>query len=478
MDSFVGPYRILRLVNQGGQGGVYLGYDKRLHRRVAIKIRGLPRNRAERKRLLHEAQLVVSIQSPKVVQVYDVIESGSHLALVMEYVPGCSLEDLLSRTRPSLASVLRVGTDVAGALALARQQHIVHGDVKAGNVLITRTGRAKLTDFGIARDGRETVELEWGGGSASALAPEQVLGESLDERTDLFALGCLLYRMMSGEHPFFRNGQFDPGMLVTEAPRPLAEVVTGDVELPDALAALIDALLEKDPRRRPPNTRRVRQVLRVVGRDLPVSSRDSLLKEARPYFRREPDDDLPPLIPEGLGQRGRSALAPTGSRLARCRHWLSALRWPARAALALAVGVLAAIPLGAFHRYAVTPVRFEEPVTAVPLGTPLPRGVSSGWLLGQVKTALGDQLGTIRVVGPVGADPVTTLYPRGKPAKRGLRSEQTFQLALNCVQGLCVFAISRQEDGNRFHRQGVLLPHMSIKQWQDVVRDTTLALYR
>ena len=83
MENYVGPYRILRLINRGGQGSVYLGYDKRLHRRVAIKIYTLPNTRPARKHLLREAQLVASIQSPKVVQIHDVIESSAHLALVI-----------------------------------------------------------------------------------------------------------------------------------------------------------------------------------------------------------------------------------------------------------------------------------------------------------------------------------------------------------------------------------------------------------
>ena len=94
-EARVGPYRILRLVNRGGQGSVYLGYDKRLHRRVAIKIYTLPPARGERKRLLREAQLIASIQSPKVVQIHDVIESSEHLAMVMEYVPGWCIADTI-----------------------------------------------------------------------------------------------------------------------------------------------------------------------------------------------------------------------------------------------------------------------------------------------------------------------------------------------------------------------------------------------
>jgi serine/threonine protein kinase len=480
LDNYVGPYRILRLINRGGQGSIYLGYDKRLHRRVAIKICALPRTRAERKHLLREARLVASIQSPKVVQIHDVIESSTHLGLVMEYVPGCSLEDFLTAMRPSLPSVLTVGADVAGALALARQQHIVHGDVKAGNVLIAESGRAKLTDFGIARAASSGAAPPLMGGSLSALSPEQFLGESLDARADLFSLGSLLYRMLSGEHPFFRNGQFDPEMLVKHSPRPLVEIVSGDVELPDPLIELIDELLQKNPQHRPRTTRRVRQVLRAVQLSLPLSSRDSLLRESQPYFRRESPEDLPPLIPEGLGPQGRSALLPANSRAGRLWRKMKTLKWPARIAATFAVIaiVMATVTLAIALQNRLTPVRFDEPVTSVAPGMELPQEISNNWLLLQVKLALGEELGNLKVVGPVGAVPDTTLYSRGKPRDRWLLQEQIFHIALHCDNGFCVFAVSREEAGTHFEQQGVLLANMSSRQWQDIVRSTTLALYR
>lgn len=478
MDNFVGPYRILRLIKQGGQGSVYLGYDKRLHRRVAIKIYSLPPTRAARRQLLREARIVASIQSHKVVQIYDVIESSTHLALVMEYVPGCSLEDFLTAVRPSLASVLTVGSDVAGALALARQNHIVHGDVKAGNVLITEAGRAKLTDFGISRSTAGGRPGEWAAGSFSALSPEQFLGKALDERADLFALGCLLYRMLCGEHPFHRNGVLDPDLLLKRDPKPMADIVTGDVELPDPLVAIVAALLQKDPAKRPANTRRVRQVLRTVLRTLPMSTSDSLLREARPYFRQESPEDIPPLIPKGLGQQGRSALVPSGTRWTRFRHRLIALRWPARTALALALVAIAGVPVALALRNTVTPVRFTPPQTSVTEMVMLPPQISKTWLLEQVRGALGEQLGNIRIVGPLGAFPVTTIYSRGEPTNWNETSELVVDTAVRCVGSVCVLSISREQSGERVSRQGVLLADMSLQEWRDIVRDTTLALYR
>jgi serine/threonine protein kinase len=477
LDTYVGPYRILKLINRGGQGSVYLGYDKRLHRRVAIKIYSLPSGRAARKQLLREARLVASIQSPKVVQIHDVIESETHLALVMEYVPGCSLEELLAAVRLSLSSVLIIGADIAGALALARQEHIVHGDVKAPNVLITADGRAKLTDFGISRNVGEVPAEGWSGGSLSALSPEQYLGQPLDERADLFALGALMYRMLSGEQPFFRSGKLDPDLLLNGEPRPLEELVGQELEFPVQLSAIIAELLRKDPQHRPANTRGVRQVLRAVSRELPLSSRNSLLGEAQPFFRPESPQDIPPLVPEDLGQGGRSALAPEGEGVLRIWQWFKGLSLPGRAAVALVLAALAGLPLVIFQRGLPTPVRFEEPETTVDPELELPAEISRGWLVAEVKRALGEQLGTLKVTGSVGAAPRTTLYSAGEPQSWLTEPEQLFRMALRCTAGLCVFAISREQGDERFNQQSVLFPDMSVQQWKDIVHNTTLALY-
>jgi hypothetical protein len=156
---------------------------------------------------------------------------------------------------------------------------------------------------------------------------------------------------------------------------------------------------------------------------------------------------------------------------------MKAFKWPARAAAALAVVGLACVPLVIALQSTVTPVRFHEPETAVGPGMVLPREVSRTWLLQQVRQALEEQLGNVKVVGMVGAVFDTTLYSRGKPKDKWLQPEQVFHIALRCVDGLCVFAISREQSGAHFEQQGVLLADMSIRQWRDIVRSTTLALY-
>jgi tRNA A-37 threonylcarbamoyl transferase component Bud32 len=477
VDNRVGPYRILRLINRGGQGSVYLGYDKRLHRRVAIKVYRLPVQRAARKRLLREAQLVASIQSPKVVQIHDVIESSEHLALVMEYVPGCDLEEFLSSVRPSLATVLTIGADIAGALAVARQQHIVHGDLKAGNILIAESGRVKLTDFGIARSSHDSSPRQMAAASLSALSPEQYLGKPLDLRSDLFALGCLLYRMLSGEQPFMRGGQLDTRMLLEQSPRPLEERVANELPVPGELVELINDLLQKDPEDRPANTQRVRQVLRRVSREIPLAATNSLLQEARPCFRAESADDIPPQVPADLGREGRSRLVlASGGSIFRQR--LSVLGWPARFIAALVLAVAVGVPLVIAVQDRETFIHINEPLLRLSGDIDLPREVSSRWLVEEVKLALRDQLGALHVTGPVGATRSKTLYASGNGDNLPREPEEQLQIALRCTGGLCVFAINREHAALHTYQQGVLFPDMPISQWRDIIRSTTSGLFQ
>jgi tRNA A-37 threonylcarbamoyl transferase component Bud32 len=470
-DVRVGPYRILRLVNRGGQGSVYLGYDKRLHRRVAIKIYLLPEDRSARKRLLREAQLIASIQSPKIVQIHDVIESREHLAMVMEYVPGCDLEEFLTAVRPSLASILTICADIAGALTVARQQHIVHGDLKAANVLIAANGRAKLTDFGISR---RSATAGTGAGSLSSLSPEQYLGKPLSDRSDLFSLGCLLYRMISGVQPFYREGHLDRRALLEQEPPPLEHQVPADTELPQELLDLTICLLQKEPRDRPSNTRVVRQALRRVARTIPLSAGNRLLEEAGPCFRPESAEDIPPDIPPALGRAGRSTLAVTGD--AEPGGWRASLRvwrWPlAGTALCAAMGLVYAASLPP----APTNVHISAPVVRVAAGAEMPVGISSRWLVEKVTGAMRERLGPLQVTGPIGATPVTTLY--ADPVLREPGSPaQELHLGLRCVDLFCVFAVTRNWQGQQANQQAVLFPDMSVQQWSDIVRTTTLALF-
>ena len=463
----VGPYRIHRLIKRGGQGNVYLGYDGRLQRRVAIKIYRMPNRRSARRTLLREAQAVASLDNQRIVAVHDIIESREHLALVMEYVPGCDLGEYLEQVRPSLASVVTVGQDIASGLAVARQQAIVHGDLKPANVLITAGGRTKLTDFGIAQ---HDAARQGSAGSLSALSPEQCLGEALDVRTDLFALGCVLYRMLGGEAPFHSGGKLDIQWLLERPPAPLSALVPPEMDVPEELVELVMRVLSRNPQLRPGNTHEVRQVLREVKRSLPLSRDSSLLREARPCFRQDAPGDIPLEIPTALGSASRS-------RLSRAGIWSSWLlwSWPRRLFASLALLGLVATPVVIALQERETIVHIDAPVMEWRGAAQVPEEVSAAWLVEQAKRVLGRELGNIRVRGPIGATP-DTVFRAGVNGDPGEPVEK-LQIQLQCSDGLCAFAVGRDREGQLRYRQALLLDGMTLEQWTAIVSEATAALY-
>ena len=476
-DTRVGPYRILRLINRGGQGSVYLGYDARLRRRVAIKIYDLPAGRAARNALLQEARTIASLDSPRIVQVHDIIESLQHVALVMEYVAGCDLAEFLAVRQPSLSSVLTIAADIATALAVARQQHIVHGDIKPANVLIADNGRVKLTDFGIARGVGQTDSRQSSGASLVAMSPELYRGEALDVRSDLFVLGCLIYRMLGGESPFFSAGQLDVQWLLQRPPLPLEDKVPADLDVPPQLLALVAQLLQKNPQQRPRNTHQVRKVLRDCARAMPLSQGNNLLREARPCFRGESPEDIPPQVPGALGRAGRSVLGRGGVS----NYWTSLSHRSRRTRSFAAVSILCLVIVAALSalQQGQTRIYIAAPTLRLQQAQALPTDLSVAWVVEEVKTALGEQLGGVHVSGPVGATPLA-VYHAGEERSQGQTQQQTeeqFDIDLRCAAEFCAFAISREYAGGQRHRQALLFPDMPLERWSDIIREATLALY-
>ena len=469
-STSIGPYGVLRLINQGGQGGIYLGYDSRLHRRVAIKLLRLPAPGADRDALLNEAQLVASIQSPKVVQIHDLVIGQDNVALIMEYVPGCDLEEFLSIASPSVATVLAVATDLAGALAVARQQHIVHGDLKASNVLVTESGRVKLTDFGIARAGHEQVATGHAAGSPGCVSPEQFLGRPLDIRSDLFSLGCLMYRMLTGEHPFLRDGQLNAHALLELDPRPVEELAEG---LPAGLAELIHGLLQKDPNDRPRDTLQVRFALRDISRGIPLSVSSTLLQESRPCFREEAPGDMPLAIPADLRRGGRSRLRPF--RFDELWSWRSLTLKSGAMRLGILASTVALAAIVALVRLSQgeTRIHFDQPDVRVTPGMALPSGVSEQWLVEQVKQVAGARLGPLFVTGPVGATEVRALYA----VPRHPDIEEKLSVALRCNGDMCLFALDREWDDRRESGQAMLFADMPTERWRQAIQSVARNLY-
>jgi eukaryotic-like serine/threonine-protein kinase len=238
-----GRYRIERIIGEGAFGRVYLAFDTRLRRNVAIKELLASREQTDRdtyqrylERFQREARATGTIQHPNVVTAYDLhVDPQGNNYLVMEYVDGTNLRDLLTQvgTLPE-ARAVAIAVDIAGALEAVNEQGIVHRDVKPANIMITRRGAAKLMDFGIARIAHEqqiTMMTTSHPGTPMYMSPEQSAGYGyIDGRSDLYALGIILYEMLVGE-PYARRR------------RPL-NTVRGD--LPPQLIAVVDQLTARD----------------------------------------------------------------------------------------------------------------------------------------------------------------------------------------------------------------------------------------
>ncbi len=217
--SRLGPYELLAPIGAGGMGEVWRGKDTRLDRSVAVKI--LPAAFAEdeerRQRFEREAKAISSLNHPHICTLFDVGHEGDVHFLVMELLEGEVLADRLQKGPLPLDQVVKLGAQVAEALSAAHKQGIVHRDLKPGNVVLTKTG-AKLLDFGLARTGAglggpsgstelptEMKPLTTAGtvlGTFQYMAPEQLEGAEADPRTDIFALGALLYEMATARRAF------------------------------------------------------------------------------------------------------------------------------------------------------------------------------------------------------------------------------------------------------------------------------------
>jgi serine/threonine protein kinase len=203
----LGRYEVGRLLGAGGMAEVYEGLDRLLARRVAIKVllAQYAHDPAFLARFRREAQSAASLSHPNIVGVFDTGSEGDTWFIVMEYVDGRTLKDVIRAEGPLYWSrAAEVAADVAGALAVAHARGIVHRDVKPGNVMLTTDGKVKVMDFGIARATAVPSITQTAAvvGTAQYIAPEQAQGLEVDARTDVYALGCCLYEMVTGQVPF------------------------------------------------------------------------------------------------------------------------------------------------------------------------------------------------------------------------------------------------------------------------------------
>src|SRR4051794_26415975 len=204
---FSNRYEIQRELAQGGMAEVYLARDQLLNRPVALKalFPEYAREPSFVERFRREAQAAANLNHPNIVAIYDWGQESGTYFIVMEYVEGESLRDLIRSEAPIEANTTaEIGAEIASALGFAHREGVVHRDVKPGNVLLTRNGTVKVTDFGIARAGASDGLTQTGSvmGTATYFSPEQAQGQSVDGRSDVYSLGIVLYEMVTGVAPF------------------------------------------------------------------------------------------------------------------------------------------------------------------------------------------------------------------------------------------------------------------------------------
>ncbi len=251
-------------------GEVYQAFDERLHRRVALKqIRSdLLDSDRSRARFLREARSVAGLNHPAIVQIHDILEDDNGDSwIVMELLDGHTLADELSEGPLPLQKVLGWALDIAEGLGEAHAHGIVHRDLKPANVAITRSGRVKILDFGLAKrvepnptDGPDPTDVSISVpgvvvGTGTAMSPEQAQGLEVDFRSDLFAFGTLIYQMLTGRSPFRGNSLVETlSRVLTFHPEPLHDV---DPSIPEDFSAWVESLHEKSPELRPSSTQAV-----------------------------------------------------------------------------------------------------------------------------------------------------------------------------------------------------------------------------
>ena len=349
-------YRLLVKVGEGGMAEVYRAQDVLLGRAVAVKLLR-PQYTTESSflvRFLHEAQAAAGLSHPNIVAVYDVGQDGTQRYIVMEYVEGVNLKEVILESAPfSVERAVSIAVQICQAVGIAHRAGLVHRDIKPQNVLLTTGDRAKVTDFGIAIALRAPKGLTEEGtvwGTPHYISPEQAMGEDVGPASDVYSIGVVLFEMLTGRLPFDGENSVAIAMKhIREAPPPVSR---WNPAVPPEMAAIVDKALSKSPEGRYRTAVEFAQVLRNYQKSAEQARAGSggsppiqpVAPVPRPVYVPEPVDS-----PEDLAEEPfEEELPPARSHV----DWLTIMLL-----VAAAVGMIALIPIGylIFRTYAAAP---------------------------------------------------------------------------------------------------------------------------
>jgi serine/threonine protein kinase/tetratricopeptide (TPR) repeat protein len=335
-NTRLGRYAIRSKLGEGGMGEVYLAEDAQLDRMVALKVlpAGLASDQERMRRFTREAKAAAALNHPNIAHVYEIGESGGTNFIAMEFIDGFSLREMIRRESANLPKLLEYFTQTAEGLIKAHAAGIVHRDLKPDNVMVTHDGYVKILDFGLAklvetpgatRDARDDAPSEVATaklqpplskpgvimGTIGYMSPEQARGKSdgVDQRSDVFSFGCMLYEAASGRRPFDGGSEIDTlCKIIYEAPPPIGD----SRRAPAELQRILRKCLEKDPEERYQLIREVATDLKNLRRDLEQSPASVGVMTTTPGVR-----DDPPSVAGGGENSARDSTATPESRPSR-----------------------------------------------------------------------------------------------------------------------------------------------------------------
>lgn len=327
-----GRYRVRARIARGGMATVYVATDLRLERRVALKVMHghLSDDSVFQSRFIQEARSAARLSDPHVVNVFDQGQDGELAYLVMEYLPGITLRELLKEQRRlTVAQTITIMDAVLAGLAAAHREGLIHRDVKPENVLLAEDGRIKIGDFGLARaSSANTATGQQLLGTIAYLAPELVTRGTADARSDIYALGILLYEMLAGEQPY--KGEQPMQIAFQHATDSVPRPSVKNPGVPEQLDELVLWATEKNPDERPADAQEMLDRLREIERELgiaPLPTRSGAAFDARPVPAEGGAAGATKVLPgvlattgEVTGELADTGPAPEPDNASRLRH--------------------------------------------------------------------------------------------------------------------------------------------------------------